>query len=342
MAYILIINARILNLAGAPDDDPKTHMPFKCVLAATAISAAVGSILVGLMGNLPFGLAPGMGVNSYFTYGICLRLGLSWQVALTTSFVMGALFLVLALLGVCNLIQHFAPASIKKSVTVGLGIFQALIGFDMMGLVVRGEHTLLEIGNVLDPKVMLAFGSLLLIAMLMVLNVPGAMLIGMAAVTAISWMTGLEPAPQKIFATPEIEATLFKLDFPGFFANIGSTLPITLILLFVAVFDTAGVQFSAGTQADLMDKDGKLPGSKVGGCVRSFVWFSGVRWVRCCCCGVLWQGLVLRCPLLLCPVRSCPVLALAYPLVSAIFPLASSRILPSCVSACLFWLGLAV
>ncbi len=173
----------------------------------------------------------------------------------------GVLFLILSLAGACNLIQQYAPACIKKSITVGLGLFQALIGFECMKLVIRGnDGVLLAIGDVTDPHVLLALAGLIIICICLVLNIKASMLIGMAITTVIAWTTGLAASPVTWIEMPTLAGTWFQLDFAGFWMAAHQTIPITLVLLFVSVFDTAGVQFAAGSQADLI-VDGKLPGS---------------------------------------------------------------------------------
>ena len=225
---------------------------------ATAISAAIGSGMVGLWGNLPFGLAAGMGLNAYFTYAVVISLNLSYRIALTASFVHGVLFTLLSLCGICNLLQHYAPPCLKKSITVGLGLFQALIGFESMKLVVQGRDTLLMMGDVTSVRLWLSMMGLLLIGVLLVWRVKAAMLIGMAVITSIVWGSGLEPPPTSLMQWPSLGNAWFALDFAGYWANIGSMLPVTVMFLFVSVFDTAGVQATAARQADLLDAKGHL------------------------------------------------------------------------------------
>jgi len=251
MAYILVVNAEILHLAG---------MDFRNVLTATALTSALACLIVGGFGNLPFGLAPGMGLNSYFTYGVCLKLGLSWNIALTCCFFMGIAFLALSVTGACTAIQTYAPDCIKKGITVGLGIFQALIGFEMMRLIVPGTETLLETGDLTQPGLILSAVGLFIICLFLVLRLDAAMIAGIAATTILSWVMGVVPAPEAVVELPSVASTMFALDFPGFFANYYHTIPISLIFLFVAVFDTAGVHFALGMQSGLLE-DGHLEGS---------------------------------------------------------------------------------
>ena len=196
-------------------------------------------------------------LNSYFTYGVVLKLHLSWRIALAASLVHGLLFLLLSLVGACNMLQLYAPPSIKKSITVGLGLFQALIGFESMRLVVQGKDVLLTLGDVEDVRVWLSVGGLLLIAVLLVWQVKGAMLLGMIVVTLIGWMSGLEPSPTAFVQWPTINA--YWPDFGGYWQHIGQAGPVTVMFLFVSIFDTAGVQLMAAGQADLLDGNGHLP-----------------------------------------------------------------------------------
>jgi AGZA family xanthine/uracil permease-like MFS transporter len=233
-------------------------MNYDGVVFATAISAAVGSAMVGLWGNLPFGLAAGMGLNSYFTYAVVIQLKVSFRVALTASFIHGLLFTLLSLAGACNLIQQLAPDSIKKSITVGLGLFQALIGFESMRLIVQGKDTLLALGDVSSVRLWLSMMGLLLIAILLLWKVKAAMLIGMAVITAVVWGTGLEPPPATVLQWPSLGNSWLALDFAGYWAHFSSMFPVTLMFLFVSVFDTAGVQATAARQADLLNAKGHL------------------------------------------------------------------------------------
>ena len=195
-------------------------------------------------------------LNSYFTYGVVIKLNLSWRIALAAALVHGVLFLLLSLVGLCNMLQLYAPPSIKKSITVGLGLFQALIGFESMRLVVQGKDVLLTLGDVEDVRVWLSVCGLLLIAVLLVWRVKAAMLLGMIVITFIGWLSGLEQPPTAILQWPTINA--YSPDLVGYWQNIAQTAPVTLMFLFVSIFDTAGVQLMAAGQADLLDENGHL------------------------------------------------------------------------------------
>lgn len=253
MAYILLVNPTILAGAG---------MPFRPVASATALSAIIGCSIVGFIANLPFGLGPGMGLNAYFAFGVCVATSMTYDVALTACLVEGALFSVLTALGASEYIQRVMPHNLKHAITVGIGLFQAFIGFRMTGLVVPNEETLVALGNVASVYVLLGVATTLMIAVLTVHQVQGAMLIGVVISSLISWVFGLHPLPESIVEVPTLDGTLLHLNFTEYGARWRETVPITLAFLFVALFDTAGVQFGAGLQAGLVDPiTHTLPGS---------------------------------------------------------------------------------
>ena len=256
MAYILIVNAEILSNAKTPS---LPGMDYDGIVLATAISAAVGSGMVGVWGNLPFGLAAGMGLNSYFTYAVVIQLNQPYQVALTASFIHGLLFALLSMLGACNLIQQHAPTNLKKSITVGLGLFQAILGYQGMGLVTQGKDTLLQLGDITSPTLWLSLSGLILIALLIIFRVKAAMLVGMAIITCIAWTTRLQPLPKALIQWPSLGNAYLSLDFAAYWNSIGVMLPVSLVFLFVSVFDTAGVQGTAAQQAGLLNAEGHLP-----------------------------------------------------------------------------------
>lgn len=265
MVYITVVNAHILNLTyGGGGNKATDHMGIQGIVTATAVSAAVGSFFVGYWGNLPFGLAPGMGLNAYFTYGVCsLETGLTWRDGLTCSFMTGVLFLLMTLCGLCSFLQAHTPIAIKKAITMGLGLFQALIAFDAMKLVVKGTRTPLMLGDVLSPTCLLPFVAMLLICLLIVFKIKASMIIGIFAVTLYAWMTELTPYPETWISAPSMGNTFLQLDFAGYVAKSAQTIPVTLVMLFIVVLDTTGVQYAIANQADLLQPDGSLENSKV-------------------------------------------------------------------------------
>lgn len=253
MAYILLVNAHILGGAG---------MPFSSVASATAIASIIGCTFVGLVANLPFGLMPGMGLNAYFAYGVCVARKMPFSLALTISFVQGVLLAALSLCGACALIQRVMPQNLKHAITVGIGLFQALIGFRMIGLVVPNTETLVALGDVVSPRVLLGISTMLLIAILTIHRVQGAMLIGVIVSACASWLLAFDPLPDGVVALPGLEGTFNQIELQEYAVRWRETVPITLAFLFVAIFDTAGVQFGAGTQAGLIDPiTHRLPGA---------------------------------------------------------------------------------
>ena len=251
MGYILFINPQILSLAGMPEAD---------VAIATALGAAIATIIMGVYANYPFVLAPGMGLNAYFTFGVVQGLGISWQVALTAVFVEGLIFIALSRGGVRTLIINAIPRGLKIATTVGIGLFLAIIGLQNMQLVVDHPATLVSMGDVQQPSVYLALLGVLLIGALLVKRVKGAILIGILVLTAIAWITGLAPAPEHYVGLPSLpKETLFALDFSQIFS--ATFLTVVIAFIFVDIFDTAGTLIGVGRLAGFLDKDGRLPGS---------------------------------------------------------------------------------
>ena len=253
MAYILVVNPTVLAGAG---------LPFSAVAFATAITAVVGSGFVGLFGNLPFGLAPGMGLNAYFAYGVCVAKGIPYGQALIVTFLMGLTFGALSIVGACAYLQRVMPSNLKHATTVAIGIFQAFIGFRMINFVVADKHTLVALGDVASTDVLLGMSTTFFIGILVVHRVPGAMLVGIGASSCVSWALKLQPLPTSLIEMPTCHLFWAELPWGAAMANWKELVPVLLALLFVCIFDTAGVQFGAGMQAGLLDAHGVLPGTK--------------------------------------------------------------------------------
>ena len=249
MAYILFVNPQILSQAGMPAED---------VAVATALAAAVAALVMGLWANYPFALAPGMGLNAYFTFGVVLGLGVSWQMALAAVFVEGILFLVLAVSGVRAALLRAIPTSIKIATMSGIGLFLAIIGFEGAGLVVDHPATLVTLGDVTSMPVLLALVGLVVISVLMALKVKGAILIGILAVTVVCWLFGLTPWPEQLLTVPHLPTeTLFAMDFSTLFT--GKLLLVVIAFLFVDIFDTAGTLIGVGRLGGFLDENDELP-----------------------------------------------------------------------------------
>ncbi len=249
MSYILFVNPQILGQAGMPVED---------VAVATALAAAIATLVMGLWANYPFALAPGMGLNAYFAFGVVIGMGISWQVALAAIFIEGVLFVILAATGARRALVEAIPATIKIATTAGIGLFLAMIGFQNAGLIVDSPATLVTLGDLGNPTLLLALAGLALTAALVVAKVKGGLLLGILCVTLASWIGGIASGPKAFFTLPHLpRETLGALDFSGVFT--GALVPVVLAFLFVDLFDTAGTLLGVGRLAGFVDEQGNLP-----------------------------------------------------------------------------------
>ena len=248
MAYIVFVNPAILH---------ETGMPLAAVTAATCISAAVGSCLMGGFARYPIALAPGMGLNAYFTYTVVKGMGVPWQAALGAVFISGVAFLLLTVLGVRQLIISTIPYELYAAVAAGVGLFIALLGFRNSGIIVPNAATTVTLGNLSDKSTALAIFGLLLIAVLLAWRVRAAMLIGILATTAIGLATGVAKWAPHSYRLSDLSATAFKLDLPATF-RIGF-LEIVFVFLFIDLFDNIGTLVAVGKRANLFDKTHQIP-----------------------------------------------------------------------------------
>jgi len=248
MAYIVFVNPAILH---------ETGMPLAAVTAATCLSAAAGSFLMGGFARYPIALAPGMGLNAYFTYAVVKGMGVPWQVALGAVFLSGIAFLVLTLLGVRQLILSAIPHELYAAVAAGVGLFIAFIGFRNSGIIVPNPATTVTLGNLTDKSTALALFGLLLISALLAWRVRAAMLIGILATTAAGLLTGVAKwAPQR-YSLGDLAATAGKLDIAATL-RIGFV-EIVFVFLFIDLFDNIGTLVAVGKKANLFDKVGQIP-----------------------------------------------------------------------------------
>ncbi|HXH15178.1 MAG TPA: NCS2 family permease [Sphingomonas sp.] len=255
MAYIVLVNPSILGQAG---------MPVASVAAATCFAAAFGSILMGVVSNTPLALAPGMGLNAYFSFTVVQQMGVPWPVALGCVFISGVAFLILTLTGVRQLIVAVIPMHLFAAVAGGIGLFIGFIGLKNAGIVVANPATFVALGDLKAPGAALALFGLLLIATLSVWKVRGAMLIGIVATTLVAWVFGqvtVTPAPYSLGA---LTGTAFALDLPGVFGLSGKhglgLLEVLFVFLFVDLFDNIGTLVAVTKRAGLMDAAGRIPG----------------------------------------------------------------------------------
>ena len=248
MAYIVLVNPAILSASG---------MPLGAVTAATCLSAAFGSILMGVVARYPIALAPGMGLNAYFTYAVCLKMHIPWQTALGAVFLSGILFLALTASGLRQMILHAIPHELYAAVASGIGLFIAFIGFRNAGLVVGDPETLVTLGNIRNPNTSLALVGLLVMVVLEVKKVRGAILIGVLSTTGLAWAFGQVhwmPTPGGFHALAD---TAFKLDIRG--AINKGVLEIVFVFFFVDLFDNLGTLVAVTKRAGLIAADHTIP-----------------------------------------------------------------------------------
>lgn len=248
MAYIVLVNPAILSLSG---------MPLPAVTAATCLSAALGSILMGVVARYPIALAPGMGLNAYFTYTVCLKMHVPWQTALGAVFLSGVLFLLLTAFGIRQLILRSIPQELYAAVACGIGLFIAFIGLTKAGLVVKSDATLVQLGNIKDPTTALALLGLILMVALEIWKVKGSILIGVLTVTAVSWAMGLTHWTKASGGVESLTGTFLKLDIPGAF-HIG-LVEIVFVFFFVDLFDNLGTLVAVTKRAGLLAADHSIP-----------------------------------------------------------------------------------
>lgn len=248
MAYIVFVNPAILH---------ETGMPLAAVTAATCLSAAVGSFLMGGFARYPIALAPGMGLNAYFTYSVVKGMGVAWQAALGAVFLSGVAFFVLTLLGVRQLIISTIPYELYAAVAAGVGLFIALIGFRNSGIIVPNAATTVTLGNLHDKNTALAVFGLMLIAVLLAWRVRAAMLLGIVATTAIGLATGVARWTPQAYRLSDLSATAGKLDVAAAL-RIGF-LEIIFVFLFIDLFDNIGTLVAVGKKANLFDRAHQIP-----------------------------------------------------------------------------------
>lgn len=248
MAYIIFVNPNVLADAG---------MDKGAVFVATCLAAAIGCFIMGLYARLPVALAPGMGLNAFFTYGVVLGMGYAWQTALGAVFLSGCIFILLSLFKIREIIINSIPTSIKQGVVAGIGAFLAFISLQTAGVIVNNDATLVGLGDMTTFAPAMAALGFIVIVGLSHKRVPGAVTIGILLVALISLITGNTQFTGIISAPPPIAPTLMQLDIAGAF-DVGM-ISVIFAFLFVDLFDTAGTLIATTSQAGLIGKDGKIP-----------------------------------------------------------------------------------
>lgn len=251
MAYILFVNTDILSATGM---DPGA------VFTATALSAAIGTLIMGLVANYPIALAPGMGLNAFFAFSVVIGLGIDWQVALFGVFVSGIIFIIISLFKVRELIINAIPAELKYASAAGIGLFIAFIGLKQAGIVVADEATVVGLGHMLKPTTLLAIFGIIVSVILIVRGFKGGIFYGMVITVIAGMVTGLIDPPSSIVGPVQSLAPTFGQAFNLDWSEVltWKLLIVILTFLFVDFFDTAGTLYAVANQAGFV-KDNKLP-----------------------------------------------------------------------------------
>ncbi len=258
MSYIIFVNPNILS---------QTGMDFNALVVVTCLASALGTFLMAVMADYPIALAPGMGLNAFFAFTVVLGMKINgqpvtWQMALAAVFIEGAIFAVLTLFSIREAVMNAIPKSLKIGISAGIGLFVAFIGLQSAGIVVDNQATLLGLGSLRNNvPMMMSLLGLFIMAVLTALNVKGALLIGIIAITAVSAALGLTPIPEKFVSTPpSITPLLCKFDFS--LINSMDFWIIVFTFFFVDFFDTLGTLVGVCNRSGLLDENGNLPRAK--------------------------------------------------------------------------------
>ncbi|MFE8698512.1 NCS2 family permease [Cytobacillus sp. FJAT-53684] len=261
MAYILVVNPITLSLMDIPDLPDSMRMDYGAVFVATAVAAAIGSLLMGILAKYPVALAPGMGLNAFFAYTVVLTMGIPWQHALGGVLISGVIFIILSLSGLREKIINSIPAELKYAVSAGIGLFITFVGAQSAGLIVNNDAVLVGLGDFSDGNVLLAIFGIIITVILMTKGVKGGIFIGMVITSVTGMIFGLIDIPEKIVDSVPSVAPTFGAAFQAFGDSTFFTtnmLVVVLTFLFVDFFDTAGTLVGVANQAGLM-KENKLP-----------------------------------------------------------------------------------
>ena len=249
MSYILAVNPSMFSILDG--------MPAGAVFTTTALAALVGTLAMALLAKLPFGLAPGMGLNAFFVFSVCLGMGYSWQFALTAVFIEGILFIIMTITNIREAIVNAIPKNLRYAIGSGIGLFIAFIGMQNAGIIVKDDATLVALGDITSGTALLAMIGLVITAVLYILKVKGAMLIGILATTVIGIPMGITEF-KGIVSAPESIAPIFcKFEWDNIFTL--DMLVIVFTFLFIDLFDTVGTLVGVCTKAKMIDENGRIP-----------------------------------------------------------------------------------
>ena len=248
MSYILAVNPSLFSQLDG--------MPGGAVFTSTALAAIVGSLAMAFVGKLPFGLAPGMGLNAFFVYSVCLGMGYSWQFALTAVLIEGLIFIVLTLTNVREAIVNAIPLSLRNAIGAGIGLFIAFIGLESAGVIIPDEATLVALGDITSGSALLALIGIVITGFLYAKNIPGSILIGILVTMLIGIPMGVTEF-QGVLSKPESISPIFcKFEFNHIFTL--DMLAVVFTFLFIDMFDTVGTLVGVCTKAGMADKNGKI------------------------------------------------------------------------------------
>lgn len=248
MSYILAVNP---SMFGQLDG-----MPGGAVFTSTALAAIIGCVTMALWGKLPFGLAPGMGLNAFFVYSVCMGMGYTWQFALTAVLIEGVIFIILTLTNVREAIVNAIPLSLRNAIGAGIGLFIAFIGLESAGVIVQDNATLVTLGDITSGSALLALTGVLLTGFLYLKNIPGAILIGILSTMLIGIPLGVTEF-KGILSRPEsIEPIFFQFEWENILSL--DMLVVVFTFLFIDMFDTVGTLVGVCTKAGMVDKNGNI------------------------------------------------------------------------------------
>ncbi len=247
MAYIIFVNPQMMTQSG---------MDYGAIFVGTCLAAAFACLFMGLYANWPVGLAPGMGLNAFFTYTVVGEMGYSWEVTLGAVFIAGILFFIMSITPLRRWMLDSIPLNLRIAMGAGVGLFIGFIGLKNGGIIVANGATFLTLGDFTEPSTLLAGLGFLLISILAVRNIPGAIIIGILSITLVSFLLNLIEFNGVFAMPPDISPVLFKLDIIG--ALDIAMLSIIFSFLFVNLFDTAGTLFGVATRAKLIEDSGEI------------------------------------------------------------------------------------
>ena len=248
MAYILAVNPNILAVTG---------MDKGALFTTTVVTSVLATLLMAFYAKLPFGLAPGMGLNAFFAYTICLTMGYSWQFALTAVLLEGLIFILLTITNLREKIVDVLPVTVKHAIGAGIGLFIAFIGLQNSGLVIKNDATIVALGNITSGPALLGIIGLVITSVLLVRKVRGSLLWGILITTLIGIPMGLTKMDGVMSAPPSIEPILFQFEWDKIFTQ--DMIIVVFTLLFVDMFDTIGTLIGVSLKAGMVDKNGRIP-----------------------------------------------------------------------------------